>query len=74
MESLEEGHPRFTTLNLVWSLTGVWMGVPKYSTAFIKEGEEVHNYNVARVEKYVDKEGNVKEAMAYGTSSNSLMV
>ena len=49
-------------------------GSPKSSTAYIREGEEVHNYNVARVEKYVDKDGNEKEAMAYGSDSNSLMV
>ena len=50
------------------------MGVPKSSTAYVRKGEEVHNYNVARVEKYVDKDGNELEAMAYGTDSKSLMV
>ena len=74
MDTLEEGHPKFTTLKLDWTWTGEWLGVPKTSTANIKEGEEVHSYHVARKEKYVDGEGNIKEAMAYGKSSTALIV
>ena len=73
-KNLEQGHPSFTTLDLEWSMTGHWEGVPKSAAAYVREGEEVHNYNIARVEKYVDKEGNEHEAMAYGADSTSLMV
>ena len=73
-EALEDNHPRFTTLDLEWSLTGKWVGVPKSSTAFVREGEEVHNYNVARVESYIDKDGFIRSAMASGFCSGSIMV
>ena len=74
LKTLEDDHPRFTTLDLEWTLTGKWVGVPKSSTAFVREGEEVHNYNVARVESYVDKDGFTKTAMVYGFCCGSIMV
>ena len=72
--NLEKGHPTFTTLDLEWSLSGSWVGAPKRVTAFNREGEEIHNYSIARVEKYIDREGKEHKAMCYGTDSTTLMV
>ena len=42
--------------------------------ALIKEGEDVHNYNVATLEPYVDKEGNIQKAIAYETRHTELAI
>ena len=74
MDTLGEGHPNFTTLDLDWSWSGDCIRIPKSIAAVVREVEDVHNYNVARREKYVDKEGNVKEAISYGTKYTELII
>ena len=61
-------------MNLDWSLSGDWISVPKSVAAIIKEGERVRNYNVAGKEPYVIKEGNVKEAISYGTKYTEFII
>ena len=71
--NLPEGHPTFTTLDLEWSRSGKWIAIPKKRDTENK-GEEVHNYNLARLEPYIDREGVEHKAVCYGIDRSALMV
>ena len=72
--NLAEGHPTFTTLDLEWTRSGEWIAAPKKKEAHNKKGEEIHNFHIARLEPYIDREGRKHKALSYGTDSTTLMV
>ena len=69
---LENFHPEPTSLNLEWSYRGQWQRVPKSNNQ--DGGPEYHSYNVGRVEFYVDTNGVMRRAVAYGDNSDQLLV
>ena len=63
-------HPKETSLNLEWSHEGSWQKCPKIATN--KNGPNYFNFWVGRVEPYIDINGELKRAFAYGDSNVSL--
>ena len=63
-----EWHPQPTLLNLRYSHSGYWVLAPKARGD--KTGPFYLNHNIARIEPYIDLQGNVKEAVAYGRDMN----
>ena len=64
-------HPKPSSLLLTWSHSGKWVKVPRYRET---PGPDYHTFKVGRIEKYVDKEGVIREAVAYGDEDTKLMV
>ena len=60
---LKPWHPHWTTLKLHWSMSGKWVSAPIYQDT---QGDEPRIYRIARIEKYIDRRGQIKEATAYG--------
>ena len=65
-------HPGPTSLNLEWSYSGQWQRVPKSNNQ--DGGPEYHSYNVGRLEFYLDTNGVLRRAVAYGDNSDQLLV
>ena len=70
-QDLKDWHPKWTTLRLTWTLSGKWVKAPKHRDT---TGDEIFTYRIARIEKYIDSEGRVREALAYGDRDVELMV
>ena len=71
-QDLKDWHANPTTLNLEWSHSGEWARVPIQQNQ--TGGPEYHSYNVGRIERYVDTNGVMRRAMAYGDDSEKLLV
>ena len=71
MTELKEWHPKYTTLRLRWTLSGRWVKAPVIRDL---NGDNFYTYRVARIEKYVDKYGTMREALSYGDKDTHLMV
>ena len=69
--SLKDWHPKWTTLKINWSLSGRWVGAPIYKDT---KGDDPKTYRVARIEKYIDIEGKIREVLAYGAKDVELLV
>ena len=69
---LPEWHPRPSTLLLTWSHSGKWVRIPKIRDA--PGGPDYHSFKIGRIEKYVDVNGVIREAVAYGDEDEKLMV
>ena len=65
-------HPKPSTLLLTWSHSGKWVRVPRIRDA--PGDPEYHNFKIGRIEKYVDKDGISKEAVAYGDDDEKLLI
>ena len=70
-KDLYDRHPKPSTLMLTWSHCGKWVRVPRHRET---QGPEYHSHKIGRVEKYVDKDGVIREAVAYGHEDYKLMV
>ena len=68
---LPEWHPKWKNLWLKWTLSGEWISVPRHRE---DGGGDPKNYRIARRERYVNEEGLIQEAMAYGTEKKDLLV
>ena len=66
-----EGHPKATRQNLVWTHEGEWILVPVDK---MDKGPEYKDTLVARIEKYIDLDGNIKRAISYGDDETKLKV
>ena len=66
-----DGHPPPTRCNLVWTYSGEWALVP-YSRH--EKGPNYKETLVARVEKYIDLDGNIMRALSYGDEDTKLSV
>ena len=64
-------HPRRTNLLLHWTYFGRWAPLPR--TRQYGGSNPSHN-RIARIEPYVDEEGNVREAMSYGDNDRKLVI
>ena len=71
-EDLGSFHPGASTLNLEWTFKGGWHKVPR--THDNHGGPGYHNFWVGRLEPYVDTNGVLRSAFAYGDDSKSLLV
>ena len=69
-ENLGSFHPRASTLNLEWTFMGGWPEIPK--THDNHTGPGYFNFWVVRLEPYVDTDGVLRRAFAYGDDSRSL--
>ena len=47
------------------------MGVPIYQDI---KGEEARTFRIARIEKYIDRKGQIREALAYGQMESEIIV
>ena len=65
-------HPRESSLNLEWTFRGGWLKCPKTNNN--KAGPDYFNYWVGRIEPYVDTDGELRRAFAYGDNSDSLLL
>ena len=66
-----EGHPKPTKQNIVWTHSGEWAEVP-YSRH--DKGPIFKETHVARVERSIDMDGNIKKALSYGDEESKLKV
>ena len=65
------GHPRPTPLDLDWSFRGEWQELPEDPS----QNEPTRSsYRAARVEPYIDIDGQKKHALAYGEEAEQLTV
>ena len=65
------GHPRPTLLNLRWTHRGEWQELPEDPS---QEESTKWNYRAARVETYIDIDGQKKKALSYGEEQDQLTV
>merc|ERR1711895_89714 len=63
------GHPKPTPLDLDWSHRGDWQEMPEDPS---QEEPTKINYRVARVEPYIDIDGQIKKALCYGEEADQL--
>ena len=68
---LEVWHPHWTNLKLHWSMSGKWVSIPILQST---EGDDPRLYRIGRIEKYIDKRGQTREAEAYGKLKRDLVV
>ena len=52
-------------------MTGRWVPAPVYQDA---EGDDPRSHRIARIEKYIDKKGQIKEFLAYGQMEKDILV
>ena len=67
----EEGHPKPTRRNIVWTHDGEWVDVP---SSRHDKGPVFKKTLVARVEKSIDTDGNIKKGLSYGDDETKLKV
>ena len=60
---LKPWHLSWTTVKVGWSWSGRWVPAPVYQDT---EGDDPRSHRIARIEKYIDKKGQIKEVLAYG--------
>merc|ERR1712208_31812 len=68
---LKPWHPHWTTLKLDWSMSGKWVLAPISQDS---QGDDPNIYRIARIEKYIDRRGQIREAIAYGQLEKEIMV
>ena len=66
-----EGHPKPTRRNIVWTHDGEWVEVP---LSRHDKGPIFKETLVARVERSIDIDGNIKKALSYGDDETKLKV
>ena len=52
------GHAKISDLKLHWTHVGEWANMPRNRDQKLKKGDE--NYEIVRVESYIDEEGKIK--------------
>ena len=65
-------HAKPTMLNLVFTHTGEWVKIPNKRDT--KGGPNYFNYTVGKIERYIDKKGITRSAVAYGDEDMKLTV
>ena len=65
------GHPRATRQNIVWTHDGEWILVP---VSRLDKGPDFKETLVARIERSIDIDGNIKKALSYGDDETKLKV
>ena len=65
-------HPQPTMQNLGYSHTGFWALAPKAKGDM--SGPFYKDFNIARIEPYIDQEGEAREAVAYGRNTNNMKI
>ena len=71
-QDLKDWHAKHTTLNLEWTYSGEWARVPIQQRQ--PGGPEYHSFNVGRIEKYIDINGVMRSAVAYGDEDEKLSI
>ena len=66
-----ENHPGTSRLGIGWTHEGEWVLVPTFRTG---GGIDYRNCKDARLEKYIDMEGNIRRAICYGNEAEKLKV
>ena len=64
-------HPDRTNLALDWTYHGRWCDIPRNRN---HTGPAARGWRIARIEKYLDEEGRIKEAFAYGDDEKNILV
>ena len=64
-------HPDRTDLALDWTYHGRWCDIPRNRN---HTGPAARGWRIARIEKYLDEEGRIKEAFAYGDDEKNILV
>ena len=62
MGILRRGHAKISDLDLHWTHVGEWAKIPINRDEKLKEGDD--NYEVVRIESYIDEEGAIKKGYA----------
>ena len=65
------GHPKATRQNLVWTHEGEWILVPVDK---MDKGPVYKDSLIARIERYIDLDGNIRRAVSYGDDETKLKV
>ena len=65
-------HPKPTKLDLVYSYHGSWVRVPKKKDD--RTGPDYKDFFIARMEEYIDTEGNQKYAICYTKTNKDLNI
>ena len=66
------GHARISDLNLHWTHTGEWAKIPRNRDQRMKKGD--NDYDIVRVESYIDEEGQIRKAVCYTTQDTDMKV
>ena len=66
---IKTGHPEVTRQNLAWNHDGEWILVP---VDRLDEGPEYRDSLVARIERAIDVDGNIRRALSYGDEDTKL--
>ena len=69
---LPSRHPKPSTLLVTWSPSGKWVRVSRVRDAI--GGPDYHNFKVGWIEMYVDEDGIIKEAVAYGDEDEKRLI
>ena len=60
---LSRGHPDISDVKCHWTHGGDWVKMPIDRTTRLKAGDD--NYEVVRIESYIDEEGEIRKGVCY---------
>ena len=67
-----EGHAKISNLDLHWTYQGEWAKIPRDRNYRGRRYDS--NYDIVRIERYIDEDGNIRKAVCYATQDIDLKV